>query len=231
MAKQNAKRKKKQASSGCLVGAALLLLAVLALVVVLLSISSCNRGTEPEPTAYAPGTGAWYRDDLGRIEEDTPLTKGMEAFEKRTRVKPYLTILAGVDPEELTMFAQDQYDALFTDGGHLLVVYDEWGEDGYYLAARSGETSALSQEDVARLLTCLEMAYADPANKTYAEAFGAGFREGAKEVSAVVRAGSGAGLLLGLGLVLILLSAILVFSLRKKARETRREALYLEDEG
>lgn len=226
MAKRYVKKKKKRRARFLRV-VVLVLLAVLLLVILLVGRSACKR----EPVADALWDGGWYRDDLGRIEDEKALVRGMEAFEKRIGVKPYLTILDGVDPEELDIFAQDQYDALFTDGSHLLVVYDEWAEDGYYLAAWAGETSTLSQEDITKLLACLENAYADPANKTYAEAFGTGFRQGARELPAVA-AGSGVGLLLVLGLLLILLSAVLVFSLRKRAREAaRREALYLEEEG
>ena len=116
---------------------------------------------------------------------------------------------------------QDQYDALFTDGGHVLVVYDEWEENEYYLSAKTGEGSSLTDEDLSRLLSCLEKAYADPANDTYAEAFGAGFARGGRELS-VKKEKSGVGLLIVLGLLLILLSGTLVLFLRKKARDTAR---------
>ena len=227
MAKRHAQRKKQRDRSGCFVGMALLLLAALALVVVLLSLSTCKGKTKPEQPEDVLWDGGWYQDDLGRIEDDKALIKGMEAFEKRTKVKPYLTILDGVDPEELSIFVYDQYDALFADGGHLLVVYDEWGEDGYYLVARAGEATSLSEENVETILACLEAAYADPANETYAEAFGAGFRQAAKALPA---AGSGVGLLIA-GLLLMLLSAGLVFCLRRRAREAARREAYPEDEG
>jgi len=232
MAKRHVQKKKQKNRSGCFVGMALLLLAALALVAGRLALSTCRGKTKPEQPADALWDGGWYQDDLGRIEEDKALIKGMEAFEKRTGVKPYLTILDGVDPEELSVFVQDQYDALFADGGHLLVVYDEWEEDGYYLVARAGGTASLSVENVEKILTCLETAYADPANETYAEAFGAGFREAAKALPSA--AGSGVGLLVA-GLLLLLLSMGLVLFLRRRAREAaRREAdveAYLEDDG
>ena len=229
MAKRHAQKKKQRYSAGCFVGMALLLLAALVLVVVLLSLSTCQGKAKPEQPEDVLWDGGWYQDDLGRIEEDKALIKGMEAFEKQTKVTPYLTILDGVDPEELSIFAQDQYDALFADGGHLLVVYDEWGEDGYYLVARAGEATSLSEENVETILACLEAAYADPANETYAEAFGAGFREAAKSLPSA--AGSVVGLLLVAGLLLLLLSAGLVLFLKRRAREAARREAYLEDEG
>lgn len=220
MAKRHIKRKKK-ARAGFLVGAALLVLAILVLAAVLLSVSSCDREAEPEPATDAMRDGGWYRDDLDCIGNDEALVRGMEIFEKKTGVRPYLTLLDGVEPEELDMFAQDQYEALFSDGGHLLVVYDEWEEGTYYLTARAGEGSGLSQQSVAKILSCLETAYADPANETFADAFGTGFRQAAGEVS-VKSSRNGVGLLLFLGLFLIALSAALVLTLRKRSRTAAR---------
>ena len=231
MAKRYVKKKKKKRRSGFLLGAAALLLAVLVLVIVLLATSSRKQDAQTEPATDALWDGSWYRDDLGRIDSDKALVKGMKTFEKRTGVKPFLTLLDGVDPEELDVFVQDQYDALFSDGGHLLVVYDEWEDSAYCLAARAGGTSALSREDVDRVLDALERAYSDPANDSYAAAFGAGFREGAKAVTAPTGAGSGAGLLLVLGLVLLILTFVLLFVLRKRARAARWEYRHMmEDE-
>ena len=145
----------------------------------------------------------------------------MKAFEKKTGVKPYLTLLDGIDPEELDVFAQDQYEALFESGDHVLVVYDEWEENGYALSGKTGEMSVLSGEDVSRLLTCIEKAYADPANTSYEAAFGAGFAQAAEEMSAG-RQKDGAGLLLAMGLVLAALAAVLVVLLRIRGKGVLR---------
>ena len=163
----------------------------------------------------------WYTDDLGRIEDDKALVEGMAAFEKRTGVRPYLTILDGIAPDALDYFVQEEFASYFSSGDSLLVVYDEWGSDEYFLSAQAGAGSALSAEDVETVLACLEAAYADPSYKSYAQAFGAGFEQGAQRVSAPAKTG-GAGLLLALGLLLLALSAVLVLFLRKKARTSAR---------
>ena len=198
------------------------LLAVLAsltvLIVVLAIVLSSRGGEEPARAADALWDGGWYEDDLGRIQNDRALVRGMKAFEKRTGVRPYLTLLADIAPEELDGFAQDQYEALFGDGDHLLVVYDEWAEGTYYLAGRTGENSAMTAADVSTLLACIEKAYADPDNGSYAAAFGAGFRQGARALPDRREGSGGAGLLLALGLLLAALSFILILFLRKKAR-------------
>ncbi len=215
MAKRYVRKKK---GKGVRLGLWAVLTAAAILAVVLL-IVLLPGDREKAPAAQGDGLwdGSWYDDGLGRIERDRPLVKGMKAFEKQTGVKPYLTLLEGVDPEELDLFAQDQYEALFSGGDHLLVVYDEWEENIYYLSARTGEGSALTAADAARLLVCIETAYADPANGTYAEAFGAGFVQGARELADGTGSG-GVGLLLALSFLLVALSVTLILFLRKKAR-------------
>lgn len=214
MAKKRYVRKKNTSRRpGCLLWLLLVALAVgLALFLILRPASD---------TKDAAGDMGWYTDDLGRIEDDKALVEGMAAFEKRTGVRPYLTILDGIAPEALDYFVQEEFASFFSDGDNLLVVYDEWGSDEYYLSARAGDESALSAKDVESVLACLEAAYADPAYKSYAQAFGAGFEQGANRVSAPAKTG-GAGLLLALGLLLLALSVVLVLFLRKKARTDAR---------
>ena len=194
------------------------LLAAVAVLVAVLVISF--RGGRDKAASQGDGLwdGSWYEDDLGCIRRERALVKGMRSFEKQTGVRPYLTLLRDVDPEELTAFAEDQYEALFSSGDHLLVVYDEWGEGAYYLSARTGAGSALTASDVSFLLSCIEKAYADPDNRTYAEAFGSGFARAAEELS--IRSGNNSrvNLLLGLGLLLAALGVALLLFMRKKAR-------------
>ena len=218
MAKKHIHKKKKKIRRPVrLLALVLALAAALGLVLYLIL-----RPQDPSAEA-APQTGAnsWYKDDLGRIPNGKALVKGMKTFEKKTGVRPFLTLLGNIDPQELDVFVQDQYEALFSEGDHLLVVYDEWESEQYYLLARTGADSALSDADVTMVLACLEQAYADPANRSYAEAFGAGFAQGAREVSAGTRSG-GAVTLLILGLILLVLGVVLILVLRKKALDAAR---------
>ena len=220
--KKSNRRKKKMRRLGCLLGLVLLAFALVAGMILLLR-PAAEPGDGTPLSSDALWDGSWYEDDLGRIRNDRALIRGMKAFEKRTGSKPYLSLQNGIDPEELDYFTREQYDALFSEGDHLLVVYDEWGEDAYFLSACTGEGSAVSEADLPRLLACLEKAYADPANESYGDAFGAGFRQAAAEMS-VREENGGVGLLIALGAILIVLSFILVLFLRKKARDTSRWA-------
>ena len=221
MAKKRYVRKKKRSRRlGCFLWLVMLGL-VTGLVVFLILRSASGSADKAAPAQDPLWDGSWYVDELGRIDDDQALVKGMEAFEKRTGVRPYLTILDGVAPEALDGFVQEQYEALFGGDDHLLVVYDEWGSDEYFLSGRTGKTSALSAADVEAVLACLEAAYADPANRSDAEAFGAGFAQGAEETSVRGNFG-GVGLLLALGILLAVLSVVLILFLRKRARDAAR---------
>ena len=219
--KKTLRKKKRIRRPGRLLLLVLALAAALGLILFLVLRPADEPTAQVSPAGDGLWDGSWYEDDLGRIEKDKALVKGMAAFEKKTGVRPFLTLLNGIDPEELSVFVQDQYEALFSEGDHLLVVYDEWEEEKYYLLAKTAENSALSAGDVTTVLACLEAAYADPVNKSYAEAFGAGFTQGARKVSAVKGAG-GAVTLLILGLVLLCLGVALILVLRKKALDDAR---------
>lgn len=219
--KKTLRKKKRIRRPGRLLLLVLALAAALGLILFLVLRPADEPTAQVSPAGDGLWDGSWYEDDLGRIEKDKALVKGMAAFENKTGVRPFLTLLNGIDPEELYVFVQDQYEALFSEGDHLLVVYDEWEEEKYYLLAKTAENSALSAGDVTTVLACLEAAYADPANKSYAEAFGAGFAQGARKVSAAKGAG-GAVTLLILGLVLLCLGAALILVLRKKALDDAR---------
>ena len=211
MAKRSGKKKRRRRIRIGLL--ALLSVAVVAALVLGLIFWGREEGSSENAALW---DGGWYDDDLGCIGNDRPLIRGMRAFKRATGVRPYLSLLNGIEPQALDAFACDQYEALFTEAGHLLVLYDEWEEGAYYLSARGD--GALSEADISLLLACIEKAYSDPANASYAEAFGAGFRLGAEALSGQEEETAVAvKLLAALGVLLLVLGVILVILLRKKA--------------
>ena len=215
--KRYVRKKKKKRLLGCFLWLVLLGLAAGLVVFLILRLTRNPAEAAPDPL----WDGSWYADELGRIDDEEALVEGMEAFERKTGVRPYLTLLDGVAPDALNDFVEEQYEALFGSADHLLVVYDEWGDDTYFLLGRTGRGSAMTEADVAAVLSCLEAAYADPAYRSYAEAFGAGFAQGAEETSVRGNFG-GVGLLLALGILLAVLSVVLILFLRKRARDAAR---------
>lgn len=99
--------------------------------------STINREKLPSSavteTDYFSQSGSW-NINKGQVE------KGLKYFFKKTGVQPYLyvadTINGNSDPsdEEMDMFANDLYDKLFKDEGHVLVIFQEYNSNGRYFA-------------------------------------------------------------------------------------------------
>lgn len=114
-------------------------------------VMTSSRDREPLDKQYVTLTGDWYRDDIGDwISDEVTLKRGMRQFYEETGVAPYLylteTVYGSSRPTESEMnaFANELYDSLFVDEGHLLVIFQEYDSDGqyysYYLAGKQAKT-------------------------------------------------------------------------------------------
>lgn len=96
-----------------------------------ITISSVERVALP---AGSVNETEYYTDELGWINNETKLTKGLKHFYNETGVQPYLylteTVYGSHSPTEfdLESYANELYDELFTDEAHLLVVFFEYDE-------------------------------------------------------------------------------------------------------
>lgn len=92
---------------------------------------------EPLDKAYVNETG-YYTDELGWVRSSSTLEKGMKAFYQETGVQPYLyitdTVNGTTSPTSSDMEAACQalYDELFTDEGHMLLLFQEYNSSGNY---------------------------------------------------------------------------------------------------
>lgn len=78
----------------------------------------------------------WYTDELGWIEYENALIRGMENFYNKTGIQPYLYLVKSngtMSTEEMTSFANETYDKLFTDEGHILLCYFSCKNDNVWL--------------------------------------------------------------------------------------------------
>ncbi|MCD7863157.1 MAG: hypothetical protein LUG61_06520 [Lachnospiraceae bacterium] len=81
-------------------------------------------------------TAGYYTDAAGWINNPSQLESGLKSFYNDTGISPYVYIIDNIDgnynptTEELEAFAEEQYEALFTDEGHILLVF--WDYGGYY---------------------------------------------------------------------------------------------------
>lgn len=101
------------------------------------SITASTIEREKLDAQYVTTTD-YYEDHLGWIESGSRLKSGMKSFFDDTGVQPYLYLVETVNgsahpsDEEMETFAENLYDELFEDEGHLLVVFQEYDSDGQY---------------------------------------------------------------------------------------------------
>ena len=68
----------------------------------------------------------WYTDEIGWIDYESELISGMKTFYSKTGIQPYLYLVDSkgtMDESEMVLFANEAYDKLFTDEGHILLCY------------------------------------------------------------------------------------------------------------
>ena len=100
----------------------------------------------PLATELCQPCGVWYQDDWGGwldtvfTADRTMLLEAEQTFYDKTGVQPFLWIV-GEDGasihtvEQLQQAAEDKYDELFQDGGHLLIIFREYPNgSGKYLS-------------------------------------------------------------------------------------------------
>lgn len=125
---------------------------------------------------------AWYRDDDGTwIDSPSTMESGLKDFYRRTGVRPYVHILPNGSAEgtdALARLAQDEYDELFDDEGHFLLVFCDDGDGSFDCgyAAGSDAATVMDDEAVGILADKLDRWYQDY-SITEEEIFSNAFRE------------------------------------------------------
>ncbi len=93
-----------------------------------ISVSTIEREKLP---AGSVNETSYYTDELNWISNENELINGMRFFYQETGVQPHLYLVRSIDGNEapsldqLANFAEEQYDELFTDEAHLLLVFNE----------------------------------------------------------------------------------------------------------
>lgn len=182
---------------------------------------------EALPAGSVNETG-YYTDELGWIGNSTKLEAGMKNFYKATGVQPYLYITDSVngnhDPtaEELESFANEQYDALFTDEAHLLLVFFEYYPGEYYTWCVTGvqAKTVADSEAVNILLDYVDRYYYS--DLTDEEMFSKVFDEAGERMMQVTRS-PWITVLTEFGILVIIVVAFLWWRKRKKQRNLEDE--------
>lgn len=129
--------------SGCLTSIIVCLLLIVMLPFLARTLgdaaSFITRSTvEREPLeASAVITADYYADELNWIGNPTKLTAGMKHFFQKTGVQPFLyitdTINGTKEPtsDDMDRYANQLYDELFEDEGHILILFHEYYSGQY----------------------------------------------------------------------------------------------------
>ncbi len=109
----------------------------------------------------------YYKDADGDwIHNRYTLEKGLKSFYEETGVQPYVYILPNGTTEsndELESFAGEQYDKLFNDDGHFLLVFCDNGHGGYNCGYWVGSqaSTVMDSEAIEILSNYLSYYYSD----------------------------------------------------------------------
>lgn len=112
---------------------------------------------EPLPAGTVMETG-YYTDEVSWISNPDVLQEGMEAFYDQTGVQPYLYLADGVggdpwpDTGALEAFANEKYEQLFEDEGHLLLVYVDNGQQWRAAYTTGSQARAVFDDEAAAIL-------------------------------------------------------------------------------
>ena len=178
----------------------------------------------------------WYTDADGDwIHNASALTRGLEKFYERTGVQPYVYILPNgqtTSGSELTQTAEELYPELFSDEGHLLLVFCDDGHGAFNCGYCVGTdaSSVVDSEALTILADELNGAY------NYAESdegvFSDAFSKTAERIMAAAEEaerGHVTMLVVGGVVLVVAIGAGVVYVVRKRKAKQEAERKQMED--
>ncbi len=177
----------------------------------------------------------YYTDETGSfINSSTELTSGLKSFYQQTGVQPYVYITDNIDgdyapsEDDLDTFAENLYESLFTDEGHLLFVYvDLTGSDGYMGHIVIGYSAQTVIDDEAyEILTQYINAYYYDSSLSNAEFISNAFRDAGERIMHVEKS-AWPYVLIVFGVIAILI--ILLIWWKKRKAQKNLEAQQTEE--
>ncbi len=149
---------------GCLGGMMFpLLIVIILLVVVIASCSVMNMGgssgyddygvayegsdinREKLDASQCKESSEWIDDELGWLSKQSTVKNAMDSFYKDTGGQPYLIITDNIDgkgedltDEEVESYLTNVYDSLYSDEGHMILLFIEYEPSEYYRFVYTG---------------------------------------------------------------------------------------------
>lgn len=158
------------------------------------SITHSTVVRQPMPSQYLVEIDEYYYDGPGVIESAAgqySLENSLKHFYEKTGVQPYLYIARELygntspDFDAVEKFMNDKYYELFSDEGHILVLYFEYENGEYntwYMCGNDAYDYVLDDEACEILLDYIDHHYRNPDTMDYADLFTSAFRDAADRI-------------------------------------------------
>ena len=136
-------------------------------------------------------TTDWYHDEVGIIEHDSSLLRGMEIFYEETGIQPYLYIydyegnVTTMSDDTADAIANGLYEELFTDEGHMLICYfvnHNENEDDFPYMIKGRDIQNIVDEEAEEIFWGEFWKNYDNMNYTYEEFLGETFSDAGREI-------------------------------------------------
>ena len=189
------------------------------------SVSKSTVAREPLPLSASNETG-YYTDEEDWFSRPSALEKGLKYFYQKTGVQPYVYVAGsshGTTISALQAFADEQYDELFSDEAHYLMVFYDNGSGGYSWAYSVGTQakSVMDNEANEILADYIDRYYYDN-TITDEEFFSLSFEKTADRIMTVTKPAS-AYIMPVVGVVAVLVIAFIWWRAAVKARQKKAE--------
>ena len=192
------------------------------------SSSSIGKSTverEALPMSASRETG-YYTDEEDWFSRPSTLEKGLKYFYQKTGVQPYVYVVGsshGTTISALQAFADEQYDRLFSDEAHYLLVFYDNGAGGYSWAYSVGTQAKTIMDNEANeiLADYIDRYYSD-GTITDEEFFSLSFEKTADRIMTVTKPAS-AYIMPVVGVIAVLVIAFIWWRALVKARQKKAE--------
>ncbi len=189
------------------------------------SIGKSTVEREALPLSASTETG-YYTDEEDWFSRPSQLEKGLKYFYQKTGVQPYVYVVGsshGTTISALQAFADEQYDALFKDEAHYLLVFYDNGSGGYSWAYSVGTQAKTIMDNEANeiLADYIDRYYSD-GTITDEEFFSLSFEKTADRIMTVTKPAS-AYIMPVVGVIAVLVIAFIWWRALVKARQKKAE--------
>lgn len=192
------------------------------------TVSTVNR--DPLPAGICIESPLWYEDHVDWIGSEAKLTKGMKEFYRETGVQPYLIITDNVNgiggdlsDAEAEQYLIEQYDSLFTDKGHLILLFMEYADSEYkqYIYAGNQASAVVDGEAREIIFDLVDYYYTSDLNED--EYFSTVFEKSAERIMRKTTTANDVAskILVAIGILAIVI-VINIFSVKKKQAEAKK---------